>query len=598
MTKHDAFTSPSDHEQVTLRSPAELADALPYLVGFHPDDSIVLVALHGPEGRFGGRLRLGIPEAREDWPEVSDQLADCLVTGSERRGSRPDGIIVFLRQDPATGESGQDVMERLRPLAQLLRTACGRHEVPVFEALCVSGGRFWSYCCPDQRCCPAEGTPLGIPGTSVMAAAAAYAGIRVRGSLREMEARLAPLAAPRAAEQEEALETAGAALLPRILGDSDSAAVREETLALLGRMLEQFRAAVPIADTVAADIHDDRLLDPGEAATAIIGLQDRVTRDRAAEWMEGTDAEPALRLWRALARRCVGIYGEHAAVPLTLAGWVAWSSGDEPSARVALGRALRADPDYLFAKLLHEACNEGLDPEPLRRCLRRARADQAVHSAVHEELARGFARASTPDADVPASSCEASDSSATDSATGAEVSGAYADDSATSPEASVTSAADSATGPEASVTSAADSATGPEAPDAHAADSVVSPEVSDAYAADSVTNPAAGGPADAPGASIDVTDVSTGVSADSLDASGASGVATGGCEAPDEAAGSDAGAGAGRRTARGRGGRAARSGRPTPCGPGGPRGGRDGRRPEARPRTRRRAGRRGTGGRR
>ena len=67
----------------------------------------------------------------------------------------------------------------------------------MLEALCISGGRFWSYCCPDERCCPAEGTPLALPGTSVMAAAATYAGIQVRGSLREMEARLTPLGAPR-----------------------------------------------------------------------------------------------------------------------------------------------------------------------------------------------------------------------------------------------------------------------------------------------------------------------------------------------------------------------------------------------------------------
>ncbi|MEC4015849.1 DUF4192 family protein [Streptomyces sp. H27-D2] len=50
------------------------------------------------------------------------------------------------------------------------------------------------------------------------------------------------------------------------------------------------------------------------------------------------------------------------------------STGEETAARVALGRALRADPDYVFARLLHTACNEGLDPEPLRRCLRQARA--------------------------------------------------------------------------------------------------------------------------------------------------------------------------------------------------------------------------------
>ena len=87
--------------------------------------------------------------------------------------------------------------------------------------------------------------------------------------------------------------------------------------------------------------------------------------------MEGPDADSALRLWRALCRRCVAPYAEHATAPLTLAGWVAWSTGDEPSARVALGLALRLDDQYVFARLLHQACNEGLDPETLRNCLRR-----------------------------------------------------------------------------------------------------------------------------------------------------------------------------------------------------------------------------------
>jgi hypothetical protein len=89
--------------------------------------------------------------------------------------------------------------------------------------------------------------------------------------------------------------------------------------------------------------------------------------------MEGDEAPPALRLWRALARRCVGPFREHAAAPLTLAGWVAWSGGDELEAREALAMALGADPDYLFARLLHQACNEGLDPESVRRCLRSER---------------------------------------------------------------------------------------------------------------------------------------------------------------------------------------------------------------------------------
>ncbi|MCP9205610.1 DUF4192 domain-containing protein [Streptomyces sp. NEAU-Y11] len=392
MTRHDETAGISGQDQVTLRSPAELADALPYVLGFHPDDSIVMIALHGPRGRFGGRLRLGIPGAPEEWPEICDQLAECLITSSQRRGERPDGIVLFLCQDPAAGESGLDTVERLRPLAQRLRVACGAMEVPVYEALCLSDGRFWSYVCPDQRCCPKEGVPLALPGTSVMAAAATFAGVHVRGSLREMEARLAPLVGPRAQGQEHALDVAAGELVPRILERADCATVRAETLILVGRMLDRLRSAPAAADLCGADLRDDRLLRDDEAAAVIIGLQDRVTRDWAARWMEGPDTEAALRLWRALARRCVGSYEEHAAAPLTLAGWVAWSGGDEPAARVALSLALKADPEYLFARLLHQACNEGLNPELLRRCLRQGGVDRAVHAAVQEELARAGAK--------------------------------------------------------------------------------------------------------------------------------------------------------------------------------------------------------------
>ncbi|MFD7162663.1 DUF4192 domain-containing protein [Streptomyces violascens] len=385
---HDSSGEP----RITLRGPAELADALPYLMGFHPTDSAVLVALHGESGRFGGRVRVGLPASPQEWSDIAGQLADCLITGSERRGPRPDGIVVFLCQDPSSGGSGREVMERLRPLAQRLRIACGGLDVPVLEALCISDGRYWSYCCPDARCCPPEGTVLALPGTSVMAAAATYAGIQVRGSLREMEERLAPWRTGAAADQERALDAAAAEMFPRILSEGDRRTVADETLDLAARLMRRIAEApapargtdvVPAggrgAGTLllgrnASDDLDDGLIAHDEAAAVILGLQDRTTRDWAAEWMEGAEAGPALRLWRALARRCVGPYGDHAAALLALAGWVSWSTGDDPNARVAFSLALRADPDYRFAQLLHRACNGGLDPEELRVCLREERA--------------------------------------------------------------------------------------------------------------------------------------------------------------------------------------------------------------------------------
>lgn len=394
---------PAHDSQVTLRTPAELADALPYLLGYRPEDSMVLVALHDREGggRFGGRARLGIPASREDWTGAARQLARGLVTGSERRGARPERMVAYVCQEPGPGETGRDVMKRLEPLAQLLRTECGSLDVPVIEALCVSDGRFWSYCCPvAEGCCPDDGTPMGLPGTSVLAAAATYAGLQVRGTLRELRARLLPWETGAALQQEIALDAAGMSLVPRILDDAERVSVAEETLDLAGRVIRRFTAAAPVSGNHQADLRDDGLLAHDEAATLILGLQDRTTRDRAAAWMEGEEAGPALRLWRALARRCVGPYGEHAAAPLTLAGWVAWSSGDGLEAREAFAMALGADPDYLFARLLHQACNEGLDPESIRRCLR-AERERPARPATAQPAAP--ATESAPDEPAPTS---------------------------------------------------------------------------------------------------------------------------------------------------------------------------------------------------
>ncbi|MFJ8300589.1 DUF4192 domain-containing protein [Streptomyces sp. NPDC094447] len=397
-------TSGPTRTQITLRGPAELADALPFVLGFHPTDSVVLVALHGEHGRFGGRVRLGIPRSPREWATTADHLAECLVEGGARSGARPDGIVVFLCQDPAAGETGRRVMERLRPFAQRLRTACGALDIPVYEALCISDGLYFSYCCPDARCCPPDGTPLALSGTTVMAATAAYAGVQVRGTLRDMQRRFRPTGGPREEEQRSALDTSAAAIVPRIVEgaqDEGREEVREATLNLARAVLRRFanpvKAAAPTGSTgtpgdprtapsdaagwAAGDEADDALVGTDEAATLILGLQDRATRDRAAEWMEGWEGAAALRLWRVLARRCVAPYQEHSAAPLTLAGWAAWSTGDEPTARVALGLALEVDAEYVFARLLHQACNEGLDPESLRSCLRAERDDRLAADA-------------------------------------------------------------------------------------------------------------------------------------------------------------------------------------------------------------------------
>jgi hypothetical protein len=379
-SQHGKSSDQSTEVKVTLRGPAELADALPYLLGFHPTDSVVLVAVHGEHGRFGGRVRVGLPENPADWPTAAAHLAECLVRNSTLRVARPDAVVVFLCQDPVAGGRASDVMERLRPLAQQLRVACGRLDVPVVEALCVSAGRWWSYCRPECTPSPPEGNVLPQPGSTAMAATAVYAGLPVPGSLRDIEARLRPSATPDQAH-ELALDVACAELLPRMLTDSRIEEIRRRTLGMARVALERFRVAPRIDDPARADPRDDELLADGEAAALILGLQDKAARDRAAEWVEPLQADAAVRLWRALARRCAGPYQDHAVAPLALAGWVAWSTGDDTEARVALRMAVDLDPNYTFARLLHTSVNEGLDPELVRCSLRQERRKRVLGRA-------------------------------------------------------------------------------------------------------------------------------------------------------------------------------------------------------------------------
>ncbi|NEE53272.1 DUF4192 family protein, partial [Streptomyces sp. SID8455] len=76
-------------------------------------------------------------------------------------------------------------------------------------------------------------------------------------------------------------------------------------------------------------------------------------------------------------------------------------AGDRTEARVALALALRADPDYTFAVLLHHACDEGLAAESIRRVLRRAGKDRR-RAAVAAARAESAGPAETAEATASA----------------------------------------------------------------------------------------------------------------------------------------------------------------------------------------------------
>ncbi|MFI6447444.1 DUF4192 domain-containing protein [Kitasatospora sp. NPDC050543] len=353
------------HPPVRMRGPGDMAEALPYLMGFFPDDSIVAVGLQGTDLHQGGVIRIDIPENPATWRRVATETARLLLRLSEQRDRRPAQVLLYLCRDPREG-GGPQVLDGLRPLADALRAAFEGRGVKVKESLCISDGRWRSFLCRGADCCAPTGNPIrSVAGPGPVAVAATVAGLAPRGSRRAIIAGLAPIGPPGADSQRRAIARAAARHRP---GGGGPALTPERAAGLLERAMAEFAAGA-------------RELDEQRAALLLLALQDKRTRDRAAEYAEPAELGPAQRLWRFLARRCVPPFESCAPAPLTLLAWVSWLAGDSATARVVLARALDLDPHYLLAQLLYESLNGGLAPDLLLASVRAERAGRAARTS-------------------------------------------------------------------------------------------------------------------------------------------------------------------------------------------------------------------------
>ncbi|MCU7822557.1 DUF4192 domain-containing protein, partial [Kitasatospora sp. DSM 101779] len=381
-----------------MRGPADMAEMLPYLLGFFPDDSIVAVGLQGPSLHQGAVVRVDLPDAPEQWEPVARDAAALLLDLSEKRDRRPDQVLLYLVRDPADPAEAQSgappgddprPAEPLRPLADSLAAAFRTAGVAVKESLFVSRGRWWSFLCTRTGCCDPAGTPIRPSHRpSPVAAAAAFAGLAPRGSRRAMVAGLAPVGPPLADVQRQEIERAGPGFLQELAAGRTTAVDR--TGELITDVMAEFRAGA-------------REIDTERTARLLLGLQDKLGRDRGAEFAEPDELAVAQRVWRFLVQRCVNPFEHLAAPPLTLLAWTAWIAGDIATARIMLSRALEVDSRYTLALLLYESINGGLAPERLLESVREQRANRAVTRAADQrsEPADGCAEGPGADAGDP-----------------------------------------------------------------------------------------------------------------------------------------------------------------------------------------------------
>jgi hypothetical protein len=338
-------------QRLRLSSPADLVEAVPYVLGYHPDDSLVAFAMRGPRSRLVFTMRLDLPPT--DLPP-DGQVSVANAVARYLSHARADDAVLVVYGD--TGE----VLDGL-PHRDLIRCAgqsLAARRIHVKDALYVAAGRWWSYSCDDPTCCPSEGTPVRADGCSPVAAAATYAGLVALPDRAAVERMLEPVGFLAARGMQQAIARIDKQLSVSITESGCVEAVRAESLRLLS-----------------AAVDDGAALSDDEAARLLVGLDDIAVRDACCEWACGDRGQRALSLWVQLARRAVPPYDT---VPLFLAGWFAWHSGNATLARVAVNRCLATNPAYSFALLLRQALDGAVNPAelavatPPRRHTRRA----------------------------------------------------------------------------------------------------------------------------------------------------------------------------------------------------------------------------------
>ncbi|HET9649644.1 MAG TPA: DUF4192 domain-containing protein [Microlunatus sp.] len=309
----DVEPSPS----LRVRSPADLLGIVPYLLGFHPLESVVAVLL--------GERQI-VLTARMDAVELEHptELAGYL---EDLRRQQAASRVVLITYSAEAG-----ARERTAALAEAF------DPVVLADALIADEGRWWSVLCP-AGCCPADGTPYD-PVAHPLGAAAVYAGLIAlpdRAALEAMVCGPAPEDLSRFS----------------VLAD---AAVAECAALSLSRRRRWIRSLV--AEGLRDQSPDAELVDRDCARMAAL-VTDIAVRDVAWTQLRRDRAPDHVALWHRVVSRTPP---ELAAAPLCLLGMAAWVSGNGALQNCCVGRVLSIDPDYSMAHLLADINERALPP--------------------------------------------------------------------------------------------------------------------------------------------------------------------------------------------------------------------------------------------
>lgn len=309
---------------LTARCPEDLLAMAPVVLGFWPDDSIVMMT-------FGARrpfhARLPMPALDELDACVLLEVEECLLGPAGRHGVQAV-VLLYFTDDARAAEVVHDA----------LREGCSIRGIGMVIAV-VADGAEYSVVGP--------GGELG-PRTSYDVSAHAFVvqGIvegRITHRTRDDMVASLEVDPALAGPVREALREGG-------WDDTDP-----PTGARAAR-----RHGNWVAGTVRRAVDTGGLLSPAEVARLLWALQVPRIRDAAWAVLDGSTALQHVRFWTEVLRRAPDSL---AAAPAVLLGLAAWQSGDGALAWAAVDRCRRADPDNRLADILAQLLEDAVPPD-------------------------------------------------------------------------------------------------------------------------------------------------------------------------------------------------------------------------------------------
>lgn len=331
--------APQPTKVIRAKDPVDVLAMVPCLMGFHPEDSVVLVTV----GNAAHPLH-----ARMDLPTDADEAlftAEYLTNVAVRNDVRCAVVVVYT-DDECLGEEAGSALGKTLAAAGIA--------VPL--AIRADGSRWWCLLedCDRPQCRP-DGTPYDISGHPLIADAVLDGRVllRSREELRDSLVGNDPEdseAVSRAAD--DALDVFQHAVR-HPLGPAAPAAARAHLVQEGQWLVERVRRFVCDGERLTAE-------EVGRLLVSVISIE---VRDVAWAEMTRQNASRHVDLWRDVVRRAPG---DLLAAPAALLGFAAWLSGDGALAWCAVDRCQEADPDYTMAGLLSDALTRAVPPSTWR----------------------------------------------------------------------------------------------------------------------------------------------------------------------------------------------------------------------------------------